>query len=232
MVRHLGARPSNAMVNLSNCSRLEATCPSSSPTTTMHYAPYTKCTMHCALRTMHYVICSLLWSPPLIWLKVARPPSSCNLGNSGCIRFTNSSMTFIHANSSDGLFKGELIERATTTSMDDHLMIYSKSLTIQKLYQKYQVYVVEWFHIKENCDVSPAEKIRQGRAHANIGSFCFAISGNAQSCKILSHDPDILRLAPHLWSFCIFLRFAKHEDDKQVSLGWTMRLGRTTLLNV
>ena len=58
-------------------------------------------------------------------------------------------MTFIHANSSDGLFKGELIERNSTTSMDDHLVIYSKSLTIQKLYQKYQVYVVELFHIKE-----------------------------------------------------------------------------------
>ena len=58
-------------------------------------------------------------------------------------------MTFIHANSSDGLFKGELIERATTTSMDDHLMIYSKSLTLQKLYQLYQGYVIEWFHINE-----------------------------------------------------------------------------------
>ena len=52
-------------------------------------------------------------------------------------------MTFIHANFSDGLFKGKLTDRATTTYMDDHLMMYSKSLTIQRLYQKYQVYVVE-----------------------------------------------------------------------------------------
>ena len=83
-----------------------------------------------ALRTMHHAIYSLLYA--------LYTTHSCNLGNSGFIRFTNSSMTFIHANSSDGLFKVELIERATTTSMDDHLMIYSKSLTIQKLYQKCQ----------------------------------------------------------------------------------------------
>ena len=198
----------------------------------MHYAlcspHYALCTTHYALCSMHYILRTIAhnfnpWSPALIWLKVTRPPSSCNLGNSGCIRFTNSSMTFILANSSDGLFKGKLIERNTTTSMDDHLVIYSKSLTIQKLYQKHQVYVVEWFHIKENCNVWPAEKVRQGRAHANIGCFCFAISGNAQACKILPLDPNILRLAAHLWSFCTFLGFVKHEDDKQVSLGWTMR---------
>ena len=129
------------------------------------YALYALCSLHYALCTMHYAPCPMHYvlrtiacnfnpsSPPTIWLKVARPPFPCNLGNSGCIRFTNSSMTFIHADPSDGLFKGELIERATTTSMDDHLMIYSKSSTIQKLYQKYQVYVVEWFPIKENCNV-------------------------------------------------------------------------------
>ena len=63
-------------------------------------------------------------------------------------------------------------------------------------------------------------------------NLILAISGNAEACKILPHNPDILRLVVHLWSFCTFLGFAKHEDDKQVSLGWTMRSGRTTLFSV
>ena len=191
-------------------------------------------TMHYALRTMHYALCTIYvlrtiahnfnpWSPPLIWLKVARPPSSCNLGNSGCIRFTNSSMTFIHANSSDGLFKVELIERATTTSMDDHLMIYSKSLTIQKLYQKYQVYVIEWFYIKEIVMFDQQRRYDREELTQILEVSVLQFLAMLKHVKFCLMIPIFCVLRSTFEVFALSWDSRNTKDDKQVSLGWTMR---------
>ena len=62
MVRHLGARPSNAMVNLSNCSRLSLIF-SNYALCTMHYA---LCTMLCALCTIYYALLHTTLIPDLL----------------------------------------------------------------------------------------------------------------------------------------------------------------------